>query len=108
MPNSSIKIVFGGIVVGYPLPKIEEFLSVLEKGGVNDIDTAQLYGDSEKLFGDVHAASRFSIDTKHVGGFVPGNSAKEKVIARAEKSLADLQTKSVSPVSIYSIKKLAS
>ena len=88
---------------GYPLPKLEEFLSVLEKGGVKDIDTAQLYWDSEKLLGDVNAASRFSIDTKHIGGSKPGESTKEKVIARGEKSLADLQTKPVSPVPIYSM-----
>ena len=105
MPSSSVKVVFGGLVPGYPLPKLEEFLSVLEKGGVKDIDTAQMYFDSEKLLGDVHAASRFSIDTKHIGGAEPGESTKEKVIARGEKSLANLQTKSVSAVSIYLMKK---
>ena len=101
MPSSPPNVVFGGLVPGYPLPKLEEFLSVLEKGGVKDIDTAQMYFDSEKLLGEVHAASRFSIDTKHIGGAGPGESTKEKVIARAEQSLANLQTKCVSPVSTY-------
>lgn len=59
-------------------------------------DTAQMYGDSEKLLGQVHAASRFIIDTKHVGGGIPGESSKDKVIARAKQSLEDLQTDAVS------------
>lgn len=95
MANIPVKVVFGGYVADCSLKQIEEYLAVLEEAGVKNIDTAQMYGDSEKLLGQVHAASRFIIDTKHVGGGIPGESSKDKVITRAKQSLEDLQTDAV-------------
>ncbi|EAU29576.1 conserved hypothetical protein [Aspergillus terreus NIH2624] len=71
--------------------EVEEMLQVLQQQGITTIDTAQIYGSSEELLGLTHAAARFVIDTKHCGGFAPGNSTKEKVIAGAEESLRKLQ-----------------
>lgn len=70
-------------------------LQVLKQQGITAIDTAQIYGSSEELLGQTKAAARFVVDTKHCGGFAPGNSTKEKVVAGAEESLKKLQTDKV-------------
>lgn len=78
------------------LAEVEEVLQVLKQEGIATIDTAQIYGSSEQLLGQANAAAHFVVDTKHCGGFAPGNSTKEKVIAGAEESLKKLQTDKVS------------
>ncbi|KAJ5091010.1 hypothetical protein N7532_009694 [Penicillium argentinense] len=75
--------------------EVEEVLQALKQECITTIDTAQIYGSSEELLGQTNAAACFVIDTKHCGGFAPGNSTKEKVIAGAEKSLKKLQTAKV-------------
>ena len=65
------------------LPKLFE---ILDAGGCTNIDTATLYGASEKLLGESNAGKRFTIDTKTQGGFVPGKGSKENVIKEAENS----------------------
>lgn len=67
-----------------------ELLDAIEKLGIKQLDTAQLYGTSEQLLGQVNAASRFTIDTKHIGGWVPGNSSRAKVVERGLESLKKL------------------
>jgi len=47
---------------------------LLEAGGVDTIDAAQIYEDSEKLRGIANAGTRSSIDTKHAGGAKLGAS----------------------------------
>ena len=89
-----IQIIYGGYVDGFD--GVPALLDVLQDAGVKHIDTAQLYGKSEEILGQQHVASRFIIDTKDVAGFSPGTGSKEEVLARAEKSLRDLQTDSVS------------
>lgn len=101
MVNVTVKIIYGGYVADLTLEQIEETLAVLQEEGVKNIDTAQLYGNSEELLGQVNAASRFIVDTKHVGGFQPGESTKEKVIARGEQSLKNLKTDSVCQYQLY-------
>lgn len=102
---SGIKLVFGGATVGpgtddrgfHDSAAIKELFDTLEAGGIKNVDTAQLYGEgeSETYLGDNGVASRFIVDTKHVGGVVPGASTKEKVIERGQESLRKLQTKQV-------------
>lgn len=96
MVNQHIKIIFGGLVPGRPVDEVNQFLSKLQEHGVKNIDTAQLYGNSEELLGQAGAPSRFIVDTKHIGGFEGGQSTKDQVIARAEKSLENLKTDNVS------------
>ncbi|KAJ5579620.1 uncharacterized protein N7459_005605 [Penicillium hispanicum] len=94
------KIVFGGGAFMdtdhyATLDTVKEVLDILEKEGVESIDTATIYGNSEDSLGNVGAAERFSIDTKLPGGFSPEPTTKESVIATAEKSLQDLKTDQV-------------
>ena len=101
MADKQVKVVYGGALLGnassdFSTPEqVEEVLRVLEENGVKDIDTAQIYGGSEELLGKTGAASRFIVDTKHAGGFVPGTSSKEGLIERANESLRKLNTNSV-------------
>jgi aflatoxin B1 aldehyde reductase len=76
---------------------VKELLDVLEHEGIKQIDSAQLYGNgtSEELLGEAKAGSRFLIDTKHVGGWIPGNSSREQVVERGHASLRKLGVKKV-------------
>ncbi|KAA8647760.1 hypothetical protein EYZ11_000246 [Aspergillus tanneri] len=96
----TLKIVFGAAFFSEGssqpnVPAVEEMLQALQQSGVSTLDTAHIYGTSEQLLGETKAASRFTIDTKHPGGFSPGSGTKEKVIAGGEESLKKLQTDKV-------------
>ncbi|KAH6608259.1 alcohol dehydrogenase [Trichoderma cornu-damae] len=67
-----------------------ELLDALEKEGIKQIDTAQLYGTSEQLLGEIKAPSRFLMDTKHIGGWLPGVSSRAEVVQRGLESLKKL------------------
>ncbi|RFU77872.1 alcohol dehydrogenase [Trichoderma arundinaceum] len=67
-----------------------ELLDVVEKEGIKQLDTAQLYGTSEQILGEIKAPSRFIIDTKHIGGWTPGSSSREEVVKRGLDSLKKL------------------
>lgn len=98
MANNGVKIVCGLNVLLSDSTTIEqtrEWLDVLEKEGIDTIDTAQVYGPSERLLGEAGASSRFIIDTKHCGGAIPGQSTMERVIARGLESIENLKTDSV-------------
>jgi aflatoxin B1 aldehyde reductase len=99
--TSNLTIVFGAATFNEhgsqrTVVEVEEILQVLKQEGITQIDTAQIYGSSEQLLGQANAAAHFFVDTKHCGGFAPGNSTKEKVIAGAEESLRKLQVEKVS------------
>ncbi|KIW62956.1 hypothetical protein PV04_09841 [Phialophora macrospora] len=102
MATTTPNFVFGGGSItsdgGYSnVGAVEELLDVLEREGIKQIDTAQLYGNgtSEELLGEAKAGSRFLIDTKHVGGWIPGNSSREQVVERGHESLRRLGAKKV-------------
>ncbi|RMZ68182.1 Aldo keto reductase [Pyrenophora seminiperda CCB06] len=91
-----VKTVFGG----YPLSDSAIFktpeqrsqvLDVLLANGVKNIDTARLYPGSEVAIGQLSKRKEFTIDTKLVGGFAPGRSGKNEVIADTQDSLDVLQ-----------------
>jgi diketogulonate reductase-like aldo/keto reductase len=71
MSGSGIKTVFGGGSVGFGVFKTveecHEVFKILKAHGVETIDTAQLYGDSEKILGEAKAGEQFIIDTKTPG-----------------------------------------
>jgi aflatoxin B1 aldehyde reductase len=101
-----VKIVYGagGFTAGraFDTPDaVNKVLEVLEASGIKNIDSAQIYGDSEVFLGQTKAASRFVIDTKHCGGWIPGQSSGETVVARGKESLKKLQTDQVSMLKEY-------
>ncbi|KAJ5385022.1 Aldo/keto reductase subgroup [Penicillium concentricum] len=94
---SGIEIIWGGASimdeVAYPtLESINEVLDILQANGINHIDTAKFYNNSEALLGKIHAESRFTIDSKYPGGFAPEPSTPESFVANLNQSLALLQT----------------
>ncbi|EHK16188.1 uncharacterized protein TRIVIDRAFT_64999 [Trichoderma virens Gv29-8] len=95
MSSTRPRLVFGtaNINTGASFPTAEqasELLDVVEKVGIKQLDTAQLYGTSEEILGDIKASSRFTIDTKHIGGWVPGQSSRARVVERGLESLQKL------------------
>jgi len=94
-----IATVFGGAAIsrpGFETPEeLEALFKLLESENVNTIDTAQIYGDSEKLLGQAKAGSRFVIDTKHAGGIKPG-STRQDVVNWAKESIEKLNMDQVS------------
>lgn len=64
-----IKPVFGGGAIRagghFDSPdKLKPVFETLKKGGCNNIDTANLYGESEEYLGKAHAGDSFILDTK--------------------------------------------
>jgi aryl-alcohol dehydrogenase-like predicted oxidoreductase len=92
-------IAFGGGIFTPPYVKdveeVQEYLDLLAELGIKIIDTAALYGESEKFLGEKKAASRFTIDTKHPGLMQPEPSTKDVVIASGKESLKKLATSQV-------------
>ncbi|KJX95831.1 aldehyde reductase like protein [Zymoseptoria brevis] len=88
---SGIKVVFGAAGVNPPrafgtTEAVKEVFDVLENGKCENIDTAALYGQSEKILGEAGIAKRsFIVDTKLKGGF-EGGATKENVLAQAKNS----------------------
>ncbi|KAF7159598.1 hypothetical protein CNMCM6106_006914 [Aspergillus hiratsukae] len=102
MSSRLVQLLFGGASFGPSmssefgsLEATKHALDLLGASGVNSIDTARIYPDSEEYLGQAGAAARFSIDTKYPGGFAPTASSKEGVIASIEESLKALKTEQV-------------
>ena len=72
------------------------YLDILERHGITRLDTARVYGDSEKAIGLLGASKKFSIDTK-ARGFSPGSLSRESVLDAMKTSLAELQSDKVRP-----------
>jgi aflatoxin B1 aldehyde reductase len=94
-----LKIIFGGGGINpgsaFPdIPSIKAALKVLQDNGVKNIDTAQLYGESERLLGEANAGDDFIIDTKCRGGFDAGNALKPEVLTKlAHESIEKVKVK---------------
>lgn len=98
-PNSSIthlsqmvKTIFGGAGISATArfktkESAAEVLDILLANGVTTLDSARLYAGSEVAIGQQDKRAQFTIDTKLVGGFQPGNVTKEGVIKDAKDSL---------------------
>jgi aflatoxin B1 aldehyde reductase len=98
---SGLKIVFGaaGLNPGSAFPDAaaaNEALDLLESLGIKNLDTAQLYGASEKNLGEYKAGDRFIIDTKSKGGFDRSSALKpENLYKLAHQSITTLKVKNV-------------
>ncbi|CAG9990855.1 unnamed protein product [Clonostachys byssicola] len=74
-------------------PKVAE---VLQEFGVDKIDSARIYLQSEELIGQRGVAAKFKIDTKHPGGTAETtNATKENVLEVADISFGLLKTDKV-------------
>jgi len=97
---TSVKFVFGGARVnpgrGFDDEvAVREAMRILQSYGVDTIDTARGYRDSETIIGKASAASSFLLDTKVPGGMKPGSLGKEQLKESVETSLRELQTDKV-------------
>ncbi|KOS18158.1 Aflatoxin B1 aldehyde reductase member 4 [Escovopsis weberi] len=101
MSANRLNIVFGGALFR-EAAETSSWLTLLEKHDIKTIDTATIYGDSEKLLGDAGAASKFVIDTKHPGAFRPVPATKNNVISVLNTSLELLKADSFDVYYIHS------
>ncbi|SCW01921.1 LAFE_0E10198g1_1 [Lachancea fermentati] len=95
MSTNNVKIVFGA----YPLATLpqetsKEIIEILKSAGINELDTARIYPNSEKNIGELNLASEFLIDTKAVG-FTPGSQTREGITKSFTESLSLLGVDSV-------------
>lgn len=101
MSSEGIKVAFGAAAIGNREPWIdadynEKAFAVLLKHGCNVLDSAQLYGESEKRIGELKAGDKFIIDTKWMGGWQEGWASKDNVVSSAKESIKKLGVKQVS------------
>ena len=95
------KIVYGAAGIGSRDPfvtdeGINDLFATLDKHNVTILDTARLYGPSEQRLGEVKAGSKYTIDSKWVGGWSPGSATEENIVSSAEESIKKLGIKKVS------------
>jgi aflatoxin B1 aldehyde reductase len=88
-----VKIIFGGAGLSNTAhfkttESRAQVLDVLLKHGITTIDTARLYQGSEVAIGELEKRTQFTIDTKLVGGFAPGNVSYDSVIKDIPDSLS--------------------
>lgn len=100
MSQSSLNIVFGAGSFnangGFKsAQEIKPMLDALKELGIEDLDTATRYLESEQWLGENNAASQFQIGTKHPGLGSPEPSTKEVVVATGKESLQKLKTQQV-------------
>jgi aflatoxin B1 aldehyde reductase len=100
--SQGIKIIFGTASTGFRESKESalghEILAVLKEKGVDTLDTAQLYGESETVLGTLDAGVSFIIDTKVPGGFGSnaGETLKPEILYNSvHTSLAKLKVKQI-------------
>jgi aflatoxin B1 aldehyde reductase len=94
-----VKIVFGGggFSAGrnWPDAKTAKLaLDALKAHGIKVIDTAQIYGDSEAILGELNAGEDFIIDTKSKGGIEKGKALQPDTLYNdAHESLKRVKVK---------------
>jgi aflatoxin B1 aldehyde reductase len=97
---NGIKVIFGGVAFAAPVEVAQEWLKTLEGLGIMNIDTAEAYGPSEEVLGNVNATSTFILDTKILGGLGPRPSTKDVVVESGTHSLKKLKTDTVGQISL--------
>lgn len=95
-------LVFGGATITADgsftnASEVSSLFETLKSEGISQLDTAQSYGGgtSEELIGEGLGSSEFLVDTKHVGGWVPGSSSRKEIFERAIASLERLGVEKV-------------
>lgn len=67
---------------------VTKLFDTLKENGITNIDTAQLYHDSETRLGEAGVASYgFTLDTKSPGGWIPGSFEPKKLADDARRSV---------------------
>lgn len=99
---SRVKVLFGTASFGsQPTEMSQDFLDVLKKHKVKDLDTARTYEGSERALKELGATSSFTIHTK-APGFVKNSGTKASILAAAKQSFEDLGVKSVETYFVHS------
>lgn len=86
--HQALPFVFGAAYMnpGQPFDtpdKIQEVLKALKRHDIMTLDTAQLYGESERLIGENDAAGQgFAIDSKNPGGANPGQALQPESLEK--------------------------
>lgn len=100
--SKPVKILFGTAAFGVlPAATNQEFLDVLIRNNVVDLDTAHIYEGSEEALGEYDAPSKFVIHTK-TPGFRPGCLSRDSILNAAEKTFDALKTESVETYFLHS------
>jgi len=98
MSSKDVHLVWGSAGLFFATPELTEaWVKVLQDANITHIDSAQNYGKSEEVLGQVDAASRFVIDTKVSESMGATVTTRDVVIKSGRESLEKLKTKSVSP-----------
>ncbi|ROV93660.1 hypothetical protein VPNG_08859 [Cytospora leucostoma] len=83
-----------GTAIFHPAERLQPALDAAKAAGIQEIDTAELYGPNEADLGIVGAADQgFLISSKNPGGWKPG--AVREVIPKTSASLERLRSKSL-------------
>ncbi|EXJ76373.1 uncharacterized protein A1O5_00881 [Cladophialophora psammophila CBS 110553] len=86
------QVIFGSGFFGNAEPFIsdaglEATYDLISKYGISRLDSAQLYGESERRLGETKSGDRFSIDTKWLMGWGPGTGTKDGIVVGAKESV---------------------
>jgi len=95
MSPNNLRMIFGTHEASTWSPESrQKYMNVLKEHGIEALDTATAYADSERVLGAMKAPSQFNIHTK-----APGMGAdlqtREKIPTYIEKSLSDLSAEKV-------------
>lgn len=97
MASTDVKLVWGATAIFAGTPELTEtWIQVIQDLQITDIDTAQNYGKSEELLGQIGATSGFLVDTKVSETMGQTVTTGDVVIKSGKASLEKLKTKSVS------------
>jgi aflatoxin B1 aldehyde reductase len=98
-----VKSIYGAgpLFPGQPFATPEgltRLIDLLQANGISKLNAAQTYGggQTESFLGRCGAGRRMGIDTKHCGGWIPGQSSAEDVVRQGKDSLKKLNMSKVS------------
>ena len=98
MSSQSPKVILGTGFFGNVEPWISDkdlsaTYDLVSRYSITSLDTAQLYGESEKRLGETKAGERFKVATKWLSGWSPGSATKDGIIKGAQESVRKIACK---------------
>ncbi|KAJ1562896.1 hypothetical protein HK405_006270 [Cladochytrium tenue] len=102
---TAVKIAFGatGPLWNNADADVDTLLGVLAEHSVRELDSARLYGESEKLIGQRGVIDRgFVVSTKHPGAGAPGRSSRQSILDVAATSFSLLGVNQVDTYYLHS------
>ncbi|PVH70431.1 Aldo/keto reductase [Cadophora sp. DSE1049] len=87
------KVIFGAAHID-TLEELDTVYTALRKHGVTTLDTAHLYGKSERTIGSTGGSKSFLVDTK-AAGWTPGSLTATRIKEAMTQSLQDLELSQV-------------